>query len=346
MTPLRATPLHEGSARRPRRRPRSHAWTFAGIAISGLLGLTILGAVYQHPAIARDRVELDPPGRLVDVDGNDLHLHCTGDGAPTVLLEAGNIAYSVTWAWVQASLSNTTRVCSYDCAGLAWSEHSNEPRDGRTSARELKQLLDNAGENPGFVLVGHSLGGMYVRSFAVEFPGDVAALVLVDPSHPDQFERMSPAMRGQHRWGMRVMSGAPALARIGALRITNAFGRLGSALPAWEYRTARLFLSSPTHLRTARAELEAFDETGGQLRKTRLRDNLPVSVLSATETGGSAEIAEFLATLHAELASLTSRTRHMWIDGADHYTIVTHSHHAARVAGHVEELVLSSRSFE
>jgi pimeloyl-ACP methyl ester carboxylesterase len=325
----------------PPTRPSWTTWLlrlWIGGAVA-LLASVVIGVVYQNAMSARDRNALAPPGRLVDIGGRSLHLLCTGSGSPTVLLEAGNIAYSATWARVQAPLAGATRVCSYDRAGLAWSERSTGPRDGRTIARDLRRLLSAAGEAGPFVLVGHSMGALYVRSFALEFPEETNALVLVDPSHPEQFERWPEALRGQQEWGRRMMAAAPLLGGVGVLRATNLFGRLGRELPEWEYRSARHFLSSPGHLRTAAAELDAFEMTGEQLRTAALPPDLPIQVLSASEVAGSPELPAFVAGLHAELARLTDSGRHVSVEGADHHTILTSADHAAVVARYVVEMI-------
>jgi pimeloyl-ACP methyl ester carboxylesterase len=121
------------------------------------------------------------PGRLVAIDaGHRLHLWCTGEGSPTVILESGLGAYSIDWALVQPALAATTRVCSYDRAGYAWSEKGPEPRGVGTSATELHQLLTHAGVPPPYVLVGQSWGGRIVRVFEHAHPDEVAGMVLID----------------------------------------------------------------------------------------------------------------------------------------------------------------------
>ena len=78
--------------------------------------------------VASQRVLPEPPGKLVDVNGHRMHLYCTGQGEPTVLFEAGLGDFSLTFWLVQEELSATTRVCSYDRAGLGWSEPTPGPR--------------------------------------------------------------------------------------------------------------------------------------------------------------------------------------------------------------------------
>ena len=126
-----------------------------------------------------------PPGRLVDVGGYRLHLNCTGESGPTVVLIAGGGDFSFDWGLVQPDASRFTRVCSYDRAGLAWSDPGPTPRTMRQDAHELHALLRAARVKAPYVLVGHSVGGLIARVYAAQYPKEVAGMVLVDPTHED-----------------------------------------------------------------------------------------------------------------------------------------------------------------
>ncbi len=95
-----------------------------------IVGLPIVGAVYQAIATARDKRHFPPPGRMIDVGGHRLHLHVTGadTGKPTVILEAGMASFSSNFAWVQQELESSTRIIAYDRAGLGWSDSGPKPR--------------------------------------------------------------------------------------------------------------------------------------------------------------------------------------------------------------------------
>ncbi len=154
----------------------------------GLLGLfallvllPVLGAAYEVAMTAYDAWRSPPPGRLVAVEGRRLHLHCTGEGRPTVILDAGLGGWSLDWSLVQPEIAQFTRVCAYDRAGLGWSDPGPAPRDARQAVHELHALLAESGPGP-LVLVGHSNGGLRVLLYAGTFPGEVAGLVLVDPT--------------------------------------------------------------------------------------------------------------------------------------------------------------------
>src|SRR5215210_3430685 len=131
-----------------------------------LLALALAGAIYQ--AIATERAEraYPAPGKMVDVGGYSLHIKCVGQGSPTVVLDAGSGEWSAQWVRVQREVSGTTRVCAYDRAGMGWSEMGPEPRDARQISSELHTLLNKAGIEGPYVLVGHSFGGLYMQTYA------------------------------------------------------------------------------------------------------------------------------------------------------------------------------------
>ncbi len=132
-----------------------------------------------------DKRSYQPTGKLVDLGGYRLHLNCTGKSQPTVLLIAGGGDFSFDWALVQPAVSRFARVCSYDRAGVAWSDPGPTPRTLRQDAYELHKLLRAAGIKAPYVLVGHSVGGLIARVYAEQYPNEVAGMVLVDATHED-----------------------------------------------------------------------------------------------------------------------------------------------------------------
>jgi pimeloyl-ACP methyl ester carboxylesterase len=122
-----------------------------------------------------------PPGTLIDIGGRKLHVYCTGSGAPNVILEAGAGAFATDWALVQPEIARTNRVCSYDRAGLGWSDPAPGVPTPASIVADLHAALRAAGVKPPYVMVGASMGGIYVRTYDLTYPGEVAGLVLVDP---------------------------------------------------------------------------------------------------------------------------------------------------------------------
>ena len=123
-----------------------------------------------------------PPGQLFDIGGRKLHLNCSGKGSPTAILVAGGGAYSIDWALVQPKVAENTRVCSYDRAGLAWSDGPLDETVEQTIG-DLHALLRAAGEKRPYLLVGASIAGIYIQAYQHAFPEEVAGLVFTNSSN-------------------------------------------------------------------------------------------------------------------------------------------------------------------
>lgn len=209
--------------------------------------ILLLGATYQGVATALERREFARPGGLVSVGDHQLHIYCTGKGTPTVVLEAPAAGLSAAWADVQRQLSGRTRVCSYDRAGLGWSESGDRPFDPALVPVELRTLLSRANVPGPFVLVGHGLGAAFARMYAARPDADALALVLVDP--PAGSTAMQP------RW---IMPASPWLARTGVLRAGRILSSRADGLAGGGALHA--FLNRPDHLARAADELLAWDD--------------------------------------------------------------------------------------
>jgi len=164
--------------------PRSPRWIFS---LTGLL----LALCVMRLALADEPSILERyPGRLIPVGEHRLHLHCMGEGAPTVVFESGIGGFSLEWRALQEQLAVRQRVCAYDRAGYGWSDFVAAPASAEHSADELHELLSRAGESAPYLLVGHSYGGFILRWFARRHALEVAGLVLLDSSAPEQFDRL------------------------------------------------------------------------------------------------------------------------------------------------------------
>lgn len=157
---------------------------------------TVIGglavAAYASAGCAQDMSAVPPPlGKLVDIGGRRLHLHCTGSGSPTVIVENGSSGYSMEWALVQPKVAAFTRICTYDRAGMAWSDRGPAENTVAETMDDLHLLLRTASIAPPYVMVGQSIGGMYIRAYQRRFPADVAGLVLVDATPEEDLEYMS-----------------------------------------------------------------------------------------------------------------------------------------------------------
>ncbi|MFD3269230.1 alpha/beta fold hydrolase [Paenibacillus dendritiformis] len=146
------------------------------------------GFVYEWIASEQARRNEPPPGQLVDVGGYRLHIHKFGAGSPTIVLEAGSGETSLSWRDIPEQLAAYATVVSYDRGGYAWSEPANTERTGANIVRELHAALEQEGLSGPYIMVGHSLGGMYARLFAQTYRDEVAGLVLID-ARPENDER-------------------------------------------------------------------------------------------------------------------------------------------------------------
>jgi pimeloyl-ACP methyl ester carboxylesterase len=172
------------------------------------------------------------PGRLVDVGGFRLHLHCAGSGAPAVVMDAALAGSSISGSLIQPDVARLTRACSYDRAGFGWSDAGPMPRTAGRVADELRVLLDRGGVAPPFVLVGHSFGGLVMRIFAARYRGEVSGLVLVDPAHPEDWVTPAPKEQIKIDRGIKLCRSGATAARFGAARLVSGlvtFGLFGVA---------------------------------------------------------------------------------------------------------------------
>jgi len=239
------------------------------LAAAGAVIVFILlaGATYQGVATALERREFPRPGGMVSVGDHQLHIYCTGTESPTVVLEAPAAGLSAAWGEVQRRLSGATRVCSYDRAGLGWSESGERPFAPARVPEELRTLLTRANEHGPFVVAGHGLGAAFARMYAARPDSAVTALVLIDPSP-------ARATASQPGW---IMPASPWLARTGVLRAGRILSSKADGLPAGG--ALRAFLNRPDHLTRAAAELDAWDETMKSAAETAPRAAIHVTTV-------------------------------------------------------------------
>ncbi|MGE5250881.1 MAG: alpha/beta fold hydrolase [Bacteroidota bacterium] len=264
----------------------------AAIAASVLAAACAASAPQIIPTVT------NPFDQKVDVGGHSMHIRCTGEGLPTVVVETGfgepgAGGESSSWKNVVPVIEERTRVCVYDRAGLGSSDVApGENRTSRDIARDLHTLLADAGVPGPYVLVGHSLGGFHVRVFASDYADEVAGIVLVDASSPDQWAAIEAVL-------------PPASADEPA-----SFRRIRLLPPA----SLPEKLDIPTNIR--------------QVRAVKSFGSLPLVVLSHSPTWSvdpnlspelSAKIEQVWDGLQDELAGLSSNSTHVIATHAGHY---------------------------
>ena len=167
------------------------------VGVVGLVFVLLLaGVVFQFVVTKIDERRYPAPGEMVDAGGYDLHLYCRGEaGAPSVVMDSGLGGTVLDWQLVQPEVAGFARVCTYDRAGMGWSEPGAQPRTSQQFVEELHTLLNNAGIQEPYVLVGHSLGGNNVQLYASRYPDEVAGMVLVDPAFYDSPSYVNPELQ-------------------------------------------------------------------------------------------------------------------------------------------------------
>jgi pimeloyl-ACP methyl ester carboxylesterase len=268
-----------------------------------------------------------PPGHLIDVGGYKLHLWCQGSGSPAVILDSGLAGNSLLWACTLPLISQQTQACAFDRPGYAWSDPAPDgvPRTSQQIVQELRLALEGAGVPPPYILVGHSFGAINMLVFAYNLPQEVAGLILVDPSHPEMMERV-PGLPSAEAMGRsyRVLASLDRIGLLhwlGPLLLKRLLPQGRQTLPPETWDALVAFVSRSDDYRTASREVSFGRQSFAQARgEPGSLGNLPLEVLSSERwvSGKITPMKRMAAQLHAELASLSSRGRHLTVSDCDH----------------------------
>jgi pimeloyl-ACP methyl ester carboxylesterase len=248
-------------------------WTRRILSVAGLslIAASVSGASYQWFTTRRDLAAVPAPGRLVQVEGRTMHIWCSGSGGPTVILETGLGGTTADWGFVQPKTARFTRVCSYDRAGVGYSDPGRSPRTARRIAYELAQLTDRSGIGGPLVLVGASIGGFAVRAFASEYPERAAGLVLVDATHEDELDPPPALARF-----------VPLLSSTGVLRLLGvSFGPSPESLAPSVRKFARATQFRAAAYNTVADEIVHAPESAAEVRATRRPLAIPIVVVTS-----------------------------------------------------------------
>jgi pimeloyl-ACP methyl ester carboxylesterase len=271
---------------------------------------------------------------MVDVGEHRLHLKCLGQGNPTVVLDGGWGYTSVEWSgWVQPEVANHTRVCAYDRAGMGWSEPEPNPPDATRVARELHTLLQEANVQGPYVLVGHSLAGLYSRIYAKRHPEEVAGMVLVDSTHTDQFEGSGLALTMNRVVGIV----GPLIAWVGIPRVFDLYPSHPELPPLQREQSDSLYYRTP-HQVAMFEEMGTIPESMGKARGTGTLGERPLVVVSAADHDAQT------GALQGKLTSLSSNSAQRIVEGSTHSSVMVDRDHDRQTSASILEVVEAVRS--
>lgn len=247
-----------------------------------LAAIVVFSGAYNLLVSAALQHRYPPPGRVYSVNGYAMHLYCTGSAAPMVVVEEGLGDDFISWQRVQPEVAKLTRICTYDRAGLGWSDDRPDPHDAKHFAQQLHALLHAAGEDGPIVLVGASAGGFYARQFVSDFPQEVAGMVFSDSSVPDQVRDIpggawtpEEARQVHHEAMWDLINQSTGWARLRG----QCKGEVEKGLDTWR-NVARAEACRPAYARSGLAEWDEFWHSADEAAQARCCGNIPLVIVS------------------------------------------------------------------
>jgi len=296
-----------------------------GILILVIL-LSIIGSIFEQ--ISRSNAaKLIPHGEFANVGGHKLHYYKKGEDGPTVVFESAfDPAGHLQWYNLQQEISRFATSISYDRAGLLWSERGNNPKTGKIMAEELHALLEKSGVSKPYILVGHSLGGILLRSFISKYPQDVAGVILVDSKCPNEEDYMSDELYTMVNQGLPSgflkFANSVGLARLmfkGAFPAKEEYNYLNTLMPALLYKSAYGVLEEQDQMPFLYKEANKITSFG----------DIPLYVLSATDSDRfdnmitdekiKNELIDALANMQKDLLKLSTDSEQILVPNSSHY---------------------------
>lgn len=284
------------------------------------------------------------PVRLVDIgDGQRLNLYCLGSGSPAVILDAGMGDSTISWALVQKALSKRTQACSFDRAGLGFSDAARRASTPRNQSEDLHALLKAAHIRPPYVLVAHSMAGMNARVYADKYPGQVAGMVLVEGSHEDQSVRGwaigDPGQKERYDAFLQDTHACIDEAKKGLVKGTDAFKkcvgdtddpRFSKAINEAQQQYA---VTAKWQAAVASERENVFYESAAETRATRKSfGDMPLIVLTHSPFPKGKDESQDIRNqrtllwedLHTQVASMSTRGINVIVPNSTHYIQYEH----------------------
>lgn len=297
------------------------------LVLLGLLALLVIGlgagAVIQRTATASAFRKYRPAGRMVDVGGRKMHIICTGRG-PSVVLESGFGGWSIDWAAIQPRIAKFARVCSYDRAGMGYSDRGPANVASRTgTAYDLHALLERADVKPPYVLVGHSLGGIFVREFARLYPKETAGLVFVDSTHEEIAKSVPKKRFDQAMSQLRQLRYARYLMPFGVQRLLGLSISNAPELPQADRAHAKAIgYRSTSYFALYDGMKSLVDENNAGSLKLDPIPDVPLTVIASEKNLRDEEFGRSWTKLQHEFLKLTTDSKYIVARDSGHFVMV------------------------
>jgi pimeloyl-ACP methyl ester carboxylesterase len=322
--------------RQARRHLRSRSRRWLLYPVIAMLAVAAVGGGYETVSAATDASPA-MPGQSIDVAGHSLHIHCTGTGSPTFLLQPGGGEMSAHMGWIAPRIAADTRVCVYDRPGRGGSESVTTAQDATQIAADLHTLLRRANVPGPYVLAGHSFGGLYVLTYAARYPDQVAGMVVVDTTAPRE---TPPIASSDEPDGYDPLERFATListsARLGLTRLYSPAE--GGGLPPESRDEVRANVATGSNLRSFVDEFAQANSSMAEAGALRTFDAKPLVVLTAGTGSDAALIAS-----HVRIAAMSTNSVHRVVDGASHEELIADEKDSAATSQAILDVVAAVR---
>lgn len=307
----------------------SRKFIWAGVAFVLLI---VGGLLYQFVSMRLDTIK--PLGKLFPVNEYQIHLYCTGSGSPTVILEADEGGLLSSWGWIQPEVTRNTRVCSYERRGLGWSTGDTSAISLEQAAKDLHAVLWAAQLQDTYILVGHGLGGIFIRKYQERYPEEVVGLVFVDAANPAEVvtspDILNNAKAKSNEYRAQVFFTYFGLTR---LYYTLRGNHMFASLPDRQAHDHFFFWSNPKHYAAMANEYAQSEKLFAEGKEFATIDPLPVRIVSAADASAEWE------RLQNDLFTLSKDSSRITIPDSTQQSLLYDKDQAARVSTVINSLV-------
>jgi pimeloyl-ACP methyl ester carboxylesterase len=298
---------------------------FQRITLTAMAAIALLVAASSGVnAVLLQLTRRELPGSVYIVHGRRMRINCVGEGSPTIVLEAGGGNDGLNWGGIQPLLARTSQVCSYDRAGYGGSDAAPPPRDADHIAEDLHDLLHAAGIQLPVVLMGHSIGGLFIRDYASHYPTEVAGLIFEDSSSPAQFRNPVWLAYNRPRTGVDFENLLNRIVFIlGVPRLLGECSRSGP--PGFDSAAATYYSQDRCHEPFATMSSESdYDLSADETLSDGPFSSTPILIFSHDPAvqdpdGRSADLERATDQMSEELKKLSTRSRRIIARRSGHF---------------------------